>query len=235
MNGPRHARRRRRECVNAAARCYDGRVKIVVFEATGGTGRLLVECALGRGHQVTAFARAPDELGALRNRVRIVHGDVLDGGAVSDAVDGQEAALVALVDTRSRATGRNAASGTLNVVRSMQRYGVRRLVVLSSAIVAPPDEPGHPGLFTRLLVPAARNGAVAELRRMEITVRQSELDWTLVRAAHLVDEQVGVAYRVEPGYCPPNGKKISRADVAAFMLDELARRDNVAHALAIAY
>ncbi|HET6494680.1 MAG TPA: NAD(P)H-binding protein, partial [Thermoleophilia bacterium] len=163
--------------------------------------------------------------------VRVVRGDVLDGGAVSDAADGQEAALVALGDGAAQV----AAKGTLNVVRSMQRYGVRRLVVLSSAIVAPPDEPGHPGLFTRLLVPAARNGAVAELRRMEITVRQSELDWTLVRAAHLVDEQVGVAYRVEPGYCPPNGKKISRADVAAFMLDELARRDNVAHALAIAY
>ena len=206
-------------------------MKVVVFGATGRTGRLLVEGALDRGHNVTAFVRAPNELGALEARVRVVRGDVLDGGAVSDAVDGQVAALVALGDGATQV----AARGSLNVVRSMQRYGVRRLVVLSSASVAPPDEPGHPGLFARLRDPGSRSGAVAELRRMEISVRQSELDWTLVRAAHLVDGQATGVYRAEPGYCPPGGKKISRADVAAFMLDELARRDNVAHALAVAY
>jgi putative NADH-flavin reductase len=206
-------------------------MKVVVFGATGRTGRLLVEGALARGHNVTAFVRAPNELGALEARVRVVRGDVLDGGAVSDAVDGQVAALVALGDGATQV----AARGSLNVVRSMQRYGVRRLVVLSSASVAPPDEPGHPGLFARLRDPGSRSGAVAELRRMEISVRQSELDWTLVRAAHLVDGQATGVYRAEPGYSPPGGKKISRADVAAFMLDELARRDNVAHALAVAY
>ncbi len=206
-------------------------MKIVVFGASNRTGRLLVEGALTRGHRVTAFVRAPDELGALRDRVPIVRGDVLDGGAVSDAVDGQEAALVALCDGGAQV----AAGGTLNVVRSMQRYGVRRLVVLSSAGVAPRDEPGHPSLFARLLDPGSRSSAVAELRRMEVNVRQSKLDWTLVRAAHLVDGQATGGYRAEPGYSPPGGKKISRADVAAFMLDELARRDNVAHALAVAY
>ena len=206
-------------------------MKIVVFGASSRTGRLIVEGALTRGHHVTAFVRAPDELGALRDRVQIVRGDVLDGGAVSDAVDGQEATLVALGDGGAQV----AAGGTLNVVRSMQRYGVRRLVVLSSASVAPPDEPGHPGLLSRLRDPGSRNRAFAELRRMEISVRQSELDWTLVRAAHLVDGQATGEYRAEPGYSPPGGKRISRADVAAFMLDELERRDNVAHALAVAY
>lgn len=206
-------------------------MKIVVFGASSRTGRLIVEGALTRGHHVTAFVRAPDEFGALRDRVQIVCGDVLDGGAVSDAVDGQEAALVALGDGGAQV----AANGTLNVVRSMQRYGVRRLVVLSSAGVAPPEEPGHPSLFARLLDPGSRSGAIAELRRMEISVRQSKLDWTLVRAAHLVDGQATGVYRAEPGYSPPGGNRISRADVAAFMLDELARRDNVAHALAVAY
>jgi putative NADH-flavin reductase len=210
-------------------------MRIVVFGAPGRTGRLLVEGALGRGHEVTAFVSAPDELGALRDRVQIVRGDLLDGGAVSDAVDGQDAALVALADPSAKAAAQVTAGGTLNVVRSMQRYGVRRLVALSSASVAPPDEPGHPGLLARLRDPGSRNRVVAELRRMEVSVRQSKLDWTLVRAAHLVDGQATGVYRAEPGYSPPGAKKISRADVAAFMLDELERPDNVAHALAIAY
>jgi putative NADH-flavin reductase len=211
-------------------------MKIVVFGATGRTGRLLVEGALERGHDVTALIRAPDKLGALRERLRIVQGDVLDGGAVSDAVDGAEAAIVTLADTPdSRGPAQAAAQGTLNVVRSMQRYSVRRLVVLSSASVAPPGEPGHPGLFARLLDPGSRNGAVADLRRMEISVRQSELDWTLVRAAPLVDGPARGAYRGEPGYSLLGGAKIARADVAAFLLDELERRSNIGHALAVAY
>jgi len=213
-------------------------MKIVVFGAAGRTGRLLVEGALERGHDVTALVRAPDKLGALRERerMRIVQGDVLDGGVVSDAVDGAEASVVALADAPdSRGPAEVAARGTLNVVRSMQRYSVWRLVVLSSASLAPPGEPGHPGLFARLFDPGSRSGAVADLRRMEISVRQSELDWTLVRAAQLVDGPARGACRAEPGYSLPGGVKIARADVAAFMIDELERRGNIGHALAIAY
>ena len=210
-------------------------MKVVVFGATGRTGRLLVEGALARGHDVTAFARAPDKLGALRDRVRVVQGDVLDGGAVSDAVDGQEAALVALAAGSNKAAEQVTAQGTLNVVRSMQRYRVRRLIVLSAGGTQPGHDPNLPWFFERVVKPLFLKGVLADLRRMEISVRQSELDWTLVRAAQLVDGPARGGCRAEPGYSLPGGTKIARADVAAFMLDELERRDNIAHALAIAY
>ena len=210
-------------------------MRVVVFGATGRTGRLLVEGALARGHDVTAFVRAPDKLGPLRDRVRVVQGDVLDGGAVSDAVDGLEAALVALAAGSTKAAEQVNAQGTLNVIRSMQRYGVRRLVVLSAGGTQPGRDPNLPWFFERVVKPLFLKGVLADLRRMEVSVRQSELDWTLVRAAQLVDGPARGAYRAEPGYTLPGGTKIARADVAAFMLDELERRDNIAHALAIAY
>ena len=210
-------------------------MKVVVFGATGRTGRLLVEGALARGHDVTAFVRAPNKLGALRDRVQVVHGDVLDGGAVSDAVDGQEAVLVALAGGGTKAAEQVNAQGTLNVIRSMQRYSARRLVVLSAGGTQPGRDPNLPWFFERVVKPLFLKDILADLRRMEISVRQSELDWTLVRAAQLVDGPARGAYRAEPGYSLPGGTKIARADVAAFMLDELERRDNIAHALAIAY
>ena len=210
-------------------------MRVVVFGATGRTGRLLVEGALARGHDVTAFVRAPDKLGPLRDRVRVVQGDVLDGGAVSDAVDGLEAALVALAAGGTRAAEQVNAQGTLNVIRSMQRYGVRRLVVLSAGGTQPGRDPNLPWFFERVLKPLFLKGVLADLRRMEVSVRQSELDWTLVRAAQFVDGPARGGCRAEPGYSLPGGTRIARADVAAFMLDELERRDNVAHALAIAY
>ena len=210
-------------------------MKVVVCGATGRTGRLLVEGALARGHDVTAFVRAPNKLGALRDRVRVVQGDVLDGGAVSDAVDGQEAVLVALAAGGTKAAEQVNAQGTLSVIRSMQRYGVRRLVVLSAGGTQPGRDPNLPWFFERIVKPLFLKNVLADLRRMEISVRQSELDWTLVRAAQLADGPARGAYRAEPGYSLPGGTKIARADVAAFMLDELERRDNIAHALAIAY
>jgi nucleoside-diphosphate-sugar epimerase len=128
------------------------------------------------------------------------------------------------------------AQGTLNVIRSMQRYGVRRLVVLSAGGTQQGPDPNLPWVFARVVKPLFLKRAYADLRRMETSVRQSELDWTIVRAAGgLMDGPARGHYRAEPGYSLPGGRRIARADVAAFMLDELARRDNVAHALAIAY
>ena len=211
-------------------------MKVVVFGATGRTGRLLVEGALERGHDVTAFVRAPDKLGALRDSVRLVKGDVLDGGAVSDAVDGQEAALVALGVALKKGDPAVNAQGTLNVIRSMQRYGARRLVVLSAGGTQLGPDPNLPWVFEHVFKPLFLKHAFADLRRMETSVRQSELDWTIVRASGgLTDGPARGGYRAEPGYSLPGGRRIARADAAAFMLDELERRDNVAHALAIAY
>jgi uncharacterized protein YbjT (DUF2867 family) len=122
-----------------------------------------------------------------------------------------------------------------DVVRSMRRYGVRRLVVLSAAAVTPGGGPGRPRPLGRLTDPLARPGTVAGLRRMEVAVRRSELDWTIVRAARLTDDPPRGArrLRVGPGYSLPAARPVSRADVAAFLLDELLWTDDVGHAVAI--
>ncbi len=195
-----------------------------------------MEGALTRGHDVTALVRAPERLDDLAARVRVITGDVLDGGIVSDAVDGQDAVLVALgVGARKGDPAVNA-QGTLNVIRSMQRYGVRRLIVLSAGSTRQGADPNLPWASEHIVKPLFRKRAHADLRRMETSVRQSELDWTIVRVAGgLTDGPARGGYRVGPGYSLPGGGRVSRADVVAFMLDELERGGNVGHAVAIAY
>ena len=211
-------------------------MKVLVVGATGRTGRLLVMGALERGHEVTALVRAQEKLGDLAGGVRVFVGDVLDGGLVSDAVDGQDAVLVALGVAMKKGDPAVNALGTLNVIRSMQRYGVRRLVVLSAGGTQQGRDPNLPLVFERVIKPLFLKHAFADLRRMETSVRQSELDWTIVRASGgLTDGPARGGYRVEPGYSLPGGSRIGRADAAAFMLDELERRDDVGHAVAIAY
>jgi putative NADH-flavin reductase len=185
---------------------------------------------------VTALVRAPEKLGDLAGRVRVVAGDVLDGGIVSDAVDGQDAVLVALSAAhRKRAPAVNAL-GTLNVIRSMQRYAVRRLIVLSASGTQPGRDPNLPWIFDRVVKPVLLSPAYDDLRRMETSVRQSELDWTIVRVSGtLNDGPARGTYRAEPGYSLPGGRRIARADVAEYMLDQLTLQDEIGHAVAVAY
>jgi putative NADH-flavin reductase len=210
-------------------------MRVVIFGADGPSGLLLSEGALSRGHQVTVLLRRPQKLSALKGDIHVVSGDVADGGAVSDAVDGQEATLVALADPRLKPRPESLARATLNIIRSMQRYKVRRLVVLSVGSTHPGRDPHRPWLAERLAKPLLHGKAAADLRRAEVNVRQSELDWTLVRAQGLSDGPARGRYRVGPGFSLPDGASIGRRDLAAFMLDELEHGNDVGHALAIAY
>ncbi len=214
---------------------YAATMKVTVVGATGRTGRLLVAGALERGYEVTALARTPAKLGDLAGRVRVVAGDVLDGGVVSDAVDGRDAVLVALGTAVRKGDPAVSAQGTLNVIRSMQRYGLRRLIVLSSSGTQPGRDPDLPWTFERLVKPLFLRHAFADLRRMETNVRQSGLDWTIVRVSGaLTDGPARGDYRAEPGFSLPGSGRIPRADVAEYMLDQLVLTGDIGHAVAVA-
>jgi uncharacterized protein YbjT (DUF2867 family) len=199
-------------------------MNVVVFGSAEGVGRLLVAGARGRGHAVTAF-----ETG------RTTLDDLLDPVALAAAVAGQGAVIYAVAPPGRREQATRASQGMRGVVRAMRDAGVRRLVCLSiGGLGSEPD--GDPaGLVGRLLRSSPPKGALADLRHMEVTVRQSGLEWTIVRPARMVDGEGKHSWRAGPGYAVPHGTKIARADVAEFMLDQLDDRADVGHAVAIAW
>jgi len=113
-------------------------MNVIVFGATGRTGKLVVQEALARGHQITAFARNPQALESARPNLLIVQGDILDSGSVARAVAGQAAVLCALGAPAHR-PGTAVSEGTRNIVAAMKSSGVRRLVCLSAAGVVGDD------------------------------------------------------------------------------------------------
>jgi putative NADH-flavin reductase len=208
-------------------------MKLLIFGATGGTGRELVRLALDRGHEVTAFARDPNGLNG-RNGVRAIAGDVLDAAAVERAVAGHDAVLVAIGKPATSA-GNVRSAGTRNIVRAMERSGPRRLIVQSTIGVGD-TRPLLPPLYKYVLVPSLLRRTFAEHERQEEIVRSSELDWTIVRAGALTDGERTGRYR--HGF-PPNGSSIefevSRADVAEFALGLVADTDYVRQAPSVSY
>ena len=190
-------------------------MKVIVFGATGKTGRHVVATALERGHQVTAFGRSVDRLDIIDYALETYKGDVFDSDSVSRAVAGHDAAIVCLGSTglRDKTT---LAAGTRIVVDAMVEHGVDRLVVLSAAGVD--DSWKQIPWSSRLLFRTMLRNVFADHHAQEAIVKQSPLDWTIVRAAVLKDDPATGSYTATN---TAKTTKINRADVAACLVDQL--------------
>ncbi len=193
-------------------------MKLIIFGATGTVGRRLVDQALAQDHQVTAFARHPDALKLDHPNLARRAGDVLDRDAVADAVEGHDAALIALGAGRK---GTVRAVGTKHVVEAMERRGVRRLVCETT--LGAGDSRGHLNFFwKRIMFGLLLRQAYADHQAQERYVRQSGVDWIIVRPAAFTDGPATGEYQHGFASTARNLKlKISRADVADFMLRQL--------------
>jgi len=161
--------------------------KILVLGATGGTGRLIVSQALARGHQVTALVRSPAKASDLKG-ARLVVGDVRDETALREALKGQDAVVSALGTPASPYREVTLLStATRALVDAMKAEHVSRLVCITG--MGAGESAGHGGLlFDRLIFPLLLRKVYADKDRQEAIVRDSGLDWVLVRPAVLNDK-----------------------------------------------
>ena len=209
-------------------------MKVIVFGATGDTGRWITDRAAQAGHAVTAFVRDPDRMRVVHDRVKIVRGDVLEPASVDGAVAGQDAVLSALGST-ARNPAPVLSDGVRHILDAMQTHRVRRLVVLSAAGALGESAGfllGNLGLgIFRMWLPAVYR----EHRKMLEGLQRRNLDWIAVRAVLLTNAASKGRYRVAVDGIPRWGFRISRADVAAFMVRQLASDEFVRKMPAIAY
>lgn len=210
-------------------------MKILIVGATGGTGRELVKQALERGHHVTAFARNPTKVRIQHERLIVLEGNVLDLSSVEKAVKGQDAVLSALGHKRWIIPSSILSEGTRNVVEMMKRHGVRRLICETSLGVG--NSRGRLGLYYSLFViPFIVFFYFRDKKKQEEIVRNSGLDWVIVRPGRLTNGRMRKNYK----HGPKIGNyiwtvSISRADVADFMLRQLEEDGYLNQAVGIAY
>jgi putative NADH-flavin reductase len=210
-------------------------VRLLVIGATGGTGRALVEQALERGHQVTAFVRDPGRLALRHARLAVARGNVLDPESVEAAVRGQDAVLCALGHKRWLYPSRILSDGTRNLVGAMERQGVRRLVCETALGIG--DTWGRMGLYYSLFVGVfILPFYFFDKVRQERVIRGSSLDWIIVRPGALTNGPKRGRLR----HGPDVGHwlwtvRISRADVAAFMLDQLTDDTHLRRAVGVSW
>ena len=205
-------------------------MNVLVVGAAGKTGRLVVERAVAAGHQVTAFVRDGARYAAPA-AVQIRWGDATDPAAVGQAMGGQDAVITVIAGKTPWRTTTLEQTAARASVAAAKQHGTSRIIAVSAIGVG--DSIAHaPLLVRRLLLPTFLRGSTADKTAMEQVVKQGGVPYVLVRPAVLTDRPAVNATRVLTG--SEKGRQISRADLAAFVVEQLTADTYLNRAVTIA-
>lgn len=214
-------------------------MNILIFGATGSTGRCLVVEALAREHAVSAFVRDPARLPVQHAGLRVISGDVMNADSVEAAITGHDAVLCALgvlpgarADASRSQRGVPVCSvGTRNILSGMAKHGVKRLVVQSAASVG---ESRHTGRFgAGWIVRTVMRDIMEDKERQDALLKASTADWTLVRPVKLVERAATGQINSGEELSWSLASKVSFADVAVFMVAAIDMNGTVRKAITI--
>ena len=204
-------------------------MKLVIFGASGRTGRLLVEKALAAGHIITAFVRVHVKLPIRHERLHIIQGDIYEAASVESAIAGQEA-VINVIGPQKGGPKDILAVSAYHILHGMEKHNVHRFVTIIAAWVGDPND--KPKLADKVITTKLRLFAKdtwqASLRYADV-VRASDADWILVRVPTLTDsareilpEDTVTEQNICVGYLGAGvGNRLQRADLAGFMLQQL--------------
>jgi len=197
-------------------------MKIVIFGAAGATGRIVVKRALEQGHEVTAFDRHIASLTIQHPKLTLVQGDIFNSSQVEAAIVGQDA-VISVFGVRPGITLPVCSEGTKNIIAAMDKLGVKRFISQSAFVVAALDGEWQEVPYLPLILPffPKVKAMFADKVIQEQEILHSDLDWIIVRPARLTDGPKRGEYKVSDPLLMGPRAKISRADVADFLLEQL--------------
>jgi putative NADH-flavin reductase len=197
-------------------------MRLFVLGATGHTGTQILDLALARSHAVTAFTRSPEKLTRRHPMLTVLRGDPHNIDQLTTAMQGHDAVLSALgvqppTAFRPHTVVQDCAAA---MIEAMSRTGVKRLVLVSAAVLFPMK--GLLYAFFRLLL----KHIARDLSGAETIVRRSQLEWTIARPPRLTNGS-GERYRASRDSLPNGAFSMSFRAVAAFMLDAVEQHSHL--------
>lgn len=193
-------------------------MKLAIFGATGRTGKPLVEQALKAGHEVVALVRTPSKL-TVQTPIRVVQGDVLNSTDVDKVVQGSDAVISVIGQSKDSPRDMQTVAIT-NIIDAMNKYGVKRLVSLTGAGVDDShDRPKFANHLIKMALKMMSGHLLKDAENHAEAIRKSDVDWVIVRGPRLTDGPFTGNYRV--GWVGVNtGARLSRANLADFILKQ---------------
>jgi putative NADH-flavin reductase len=193
-------------------------MRVVLFGATGPTGKFLIDQALVLGYQVVVYGRNASRVKVSNDAVTLITGQLGDPAAVAEAISGADAVISALGPGFKSPAGNVIARSVENIIAGMKLRGVKRLIQVTTVSVS--DERGM-SLINFLYSLLAKN-TYDDVRETARVIRRSGLDWTIVRVPRLYDGPVTNNLKVGYNGLTPFTLKLSRGNLARFIFRQLA-------------
>lgn len=191
-------------------------MKVIVFGATGGVGKQVVQQGLDAGHEITAFIRTPSKLEVSYEGLTIVQGDAFNAEEVSDAIKGHDAVISCLGSSTGMKKSDELQNMTRNIVEGMQRHDVNRIVYTASAGV----HRELTGVMGKIVMMLLKNPLI-DHRAAVKHITDAGLNYTIARPMSLSDKPYTGVYREHATRVPEKSSAIPRADVAHFIVKAL--------------
>lgn len=206
-------------------------MRIAIFGGTGKTGQQLIHQALNTGYEVVALARTPAKLATQHPNLTVIAGDATRAEDVEKVVQGASVVISVLGPARHHAPF-TITQATTNILDAMRRYDIGRLIISAGAGVRDPQD--KPRIIDRIfgfVLGIVSRDAIKDMTEVVHRVRQSDRDWTVVRVPMLTDETARNHLKV--GYLGQIETRLTREDMAAFMLRQIPDEAHVRRAPAI--
>ncbi len=195
-------------------------MKITIIGASHGIGNQLLKLALAESHEVTALLRKPENLKVTDANLHIIKGDILDPSSVTSATTDQDAICVCIGIPPGRKPVTVFSQGINNVLSAIGNNTEQKLIVVTG--IGAGDSKGHGGfLYDRVINPLLLKEIYKDKNREEAIIKESHVNWMIVRPGFLTNGPGTGNYRVIDDLAGITAGKISRADVADFMLKQL--------------
>ena len=195
-------------------------MKIAVIGASHGIGNQLLKLALAEKHEVTVLLRKPNNLDISNANLHIIKGDILEPSSIANATAGQDATCVCIGIPPSRKPVTVFSQGIKNVLSAIGNNTEQKLIVVTG--IGAGDSKGHGGfLYDRVINPFLLKEIYKDKNREEAIIKESHANWMIVRPGFLTNGPGTEKYRVIENLTGITAGKISRADVADFMLKQL--------------
>lgn len=195
-------------------------MRLAIFGGTGKTGQHLIDHALKAGHEVVMLARTPSKVTSKSDKLRVVQGDILDAASVAETIQDADAVLSVLGPSNNKPEF-TISRGMDNILSAMNKHGVRRIIISAGAGVRDPqDQPKLIDKIAGFALNIISKNVVADMQQVVDKVRASDRDWTIVRVPMLTDQPAQGTLKV--GYVGDISPRLSREDMAAFMLKQVA-------------
>lgn len=196
-------------------------MKITIIGASKGIGKEVLTQALEKQHDVTVLARSPEKIQTSHPKLRVVQGDFLDLKSLKESAEGAEVVIISVGAIPGRKPVELFSKGTRHLLQALKETANQPLIIAVTGIGAG-DSKGHGGFFyDKIFNPLLLKKIYEDKDRQEALLASEYENWIIVRPGMLTNGKLSGSYRALTDLSGVHGGKISRADVAHFVLEQI--------------